>query len=144
MQIAIRENFSLQLYGFAGVAVDKNWGRAGMGLMDQLWQEVKSKHLKNKGINVWVYEPGDSLFTGVELESPPPTDTTLEQKQIYLPRYAYCKHIGLYDKIKETGTKAMQELNQRGLQTRLPYLEIYGHWTDDTSKLETELLWCLL
>jgi hypothetical protein len=27
-----------------------------------------------------------------------------------------------------------------GLKATLPYIEIYGHWTDDDSKLETELL----
>jgi hypothetical protein len=32
------------------------------------------------------------------------------------------------------------EIKQRGFETALPYIEIYGHWTNDESKLETELL----
>ena len=32
------------------------------------------------------------------------------------------------------------ELKNKGLDATLPYIEIYGHWTIDESKLETELL----
>lgn len=35
------------------------------------------------------------------------------------------------------------ELNQKGFETILPYIEIYGHWDSDESKLETELIMCL-
>jgi hypothetical protein len=30
-----------------------------------------------------------------------------------------------------------------GFETGFPYVEIYGHWTKDESKLETELLMSL-
>jgi hypothetical protein len=32
------------------------------------------------------------------------------------------------------------ELKRRGYETGLPYIEIYGHWTNDETKLETDLL----
>jgi hypothetical protein len=32
------------------------------------------------------------------------------------------------------------ELKIRGFDTCLPYVEIYGHWTNDETRLETELL----
>lgn len=32
------------------------------------------------------------------------------------------------------------ELKNKGYETVLPYIEIYGHWTNDETKLETELL----
>jgi hypothetical protein len=31
------------------------------------------------------------------------------------------------------------EIKRKGYQTSLPYIEIYGHWTPDELKLETEL-----
>jgi len=37
----------------------------------------------------------------------------------------------------------INELKKRGFETDLPYVEIYGHWTDDEAKLETELLMSL-
>ncbi|HZV12928.1 MAG TPA: hypothetical protein VFA55_06910 [Candidatus Kapabacteria bacterium] len=144
MDIVIRENYSADLYGYAGVAVNRNWADTGMSLMNKMWQEVKSNHLKHKGINIWVYEEKDRMFAGVELETPPQMETTLELKKIHLPRYAYYKHVGPYNKIGETCSKVLNELNQKWIKTQWPYLEIYGHWTEDASKLETELLWCLL
>ena len=104
---------------------------------------VKSNNLKNKGLNIWVYENNDSVFTGVELNEPPTRDLGLEQKTITLKKYAYYKHVGPYNKIKETGQAIKRELEQRDLETILPYIEVYGHWTNDETKLETELYMCL-
>jgi len=143
MNITINENFSVDLYGFAGVASNMNWSHTGMTLMNKMWHEVRSHLLKHKGINIWVYEEKYKMFAGIELEMPPQQDTELELKKIRLPKYAYYKHTGPYAKIRETGSEVLNELNQRGIKTRLPHLEIYGHWTEDESKLETELLWCL-
>ena len=36
------------------------------------------------------------------------------------------------------------ELKKKGFEIVLPYIEIYGHWTTDETKLETELLMCLM
>jgi len=41
-------------------------------------------------------------------------------------------------------SKMRDELKRKGFETILPYIEIYGHWTKDESKLETDLLICLL
>ncbi len=143
MNILIKENFRVNLYGASGFASNRNWGETGMKPMNRMWGEVKSRQLKNKGINVWVYEEHEKLFTGVELEESPPVEAGLEEKRIHLPRYVYYKHIGSYDKIGETVTAVHEEMKQRGIKTRWPYLEIYGHWTEDVSQLETELLWSL-
>lgn len=143
MDIIIRENFNIELYGFSGVAVNQNWASTGMSLGNKMWQEVKSKNLKHLGINVWVYESGKKMYAGVGLKEPPPDNTPLEQKTIHLQSYAYYKHLGPYDKIAESGSKCLEKLNRQGIKTCLPYLEIYGHWLPDASKLETEMLWNL-
>ncbi|PQV61801.1 hypothetical protein CLV53_10175 [Sediminibacterium magnilacihabitans] len=36
-----------------------------------------------------------------------------------------------------------KQLAMKGFEVELPYIEIYGHWTKDESKLETELLMTL-
>jgi hypothetical protein len=51
--------------------------------------------------------------------------------------------MGAYNFIKEAGKAMQNETKQRGFETMLPYIEIYGHWTADETKLETELLMCL-
>lgn len=143
MGYEIREDFKLTLYGVPGVAADRNWGRTGMDLTNKLWADVKGLNLPNKGINVWVYEPGNAMFAGVELMAAPPDGSILELKNIFLPRYVYFKHIGSYDQLPVAGTRVTEEFKRDGIKTGMPYLEIYGHWTEDVTKLETEMLWAL-
>lgn len=143
LSISIRKDFNISLYGFSGVAARQDWASTGKNLMNQLWQEVRFLELPNKGINIWVYEEGYQLFTGVELMTPPPAGCPLVCKNVSLLRYAYYKHIGPYTEMKTTYEAAREEFKKVGIHARLPYVEIYGHWTDDPSKLETELLWSI-
>jgi len=105
--------------------------------------QVKSNNLKNDGINVWVYENDNKMFAGVKLEDTPANDIGLEQKNINLVKYAYYKHVSPYGQIRQAGWKVLDELRRMGNKTREPYIEIYGHWTADETKLETEMIWCL-
>lgn len=139
----INKDFNLCVYGFSGVAVDKDYAGTAFRLMDSMWRTVKASGLKHKGINVWIYEPGESVFAGVELDEIPGPETGLERKNIHLVKYAYYKHIGSYHLIKQAGQNMRDKLKSSGFETCFPYLEIYGHWTDDETKLETELLMCL-
>ena len=70
-------------------------------------------------------------------------DTGLELKSITLLKYAYYRHIGPYSLIKQAGQNMTDELKSKGYETILPYIEIYGHWTNDETKLETELVMSL-
>jgi len=139
----ITEPLTLDIYGFSGIAVNKDYAGTAFKLMDRMWQAVKSNNIKNKGQNIWVYELGHSVFAGVELTDVPKQDTGLELKSITLAKYARYKHIGPYNLIKQAGQNMTDELKRQGYQTVLPYIEIYGHWTNDETKLETELLMCL-
>ena len=133
----------LDIYGFPGIAINKDYVGTAFKLMDKMWQVVKSNSLENKGLNIWVYEANEKVFAGVELYDSPKQDTGLEQKNITLLKYAYCKHIGPYHLIKQTGQAMSDELKRKGFEVDLPYIEIYGHWTNDESRLETELLMSL-
>ena len=65
------------------------------------------------------------------------------KKPLRLKSTPTTKTSGPYNKIKETGQAMKRELEQRDLETILPYIEVYGHWTNDETKLETELYMCL-
>jgi len=136
----IDKHLSLDIYGFSGTAIGKDYAGTAFKLMDKMWKTVKSNNLKNKGLNIWVYEAHEMVFAGVELDSVPKLDIGLEQKSITLNKYAYYKHIGPYNLIKQAGRAMKDELEQLGLEISNPYIEIYGHWTNDEAKLETELL----
>ncbi len=130
----------LNVSGFGGVAINKDYAGTAFALMGKMWPVIKEKGLKHKGLNIWVYEDNYKVFAGVELENPSIPDTGLELKTISLTQYAYYKHIGPYSLIKQAGDNLQAEIRRLGLKPGLPYIEIYGHWTDDDSKLETELL----
>lgn len=142
MNLEIRnEPLDFELYGFGSVAPQKDYVETAFRLMGNMWETVKSNTLKNKGLNIWVYESGDRVFAGVELTETPPLDTGLEKKTLHLSQYAYFKHIGPYSLIKQTCQRIREELAAKGYTLESPYLEVYGHWTEDESKLETELIW---
>ena len=139
----INKPFAVTLYGFSEKVLNKDYAATGSPLMDAMWKEIKSKGIKNKGINYWVYDKGDILFTGVELEQDISEVSTLELKKIDLTNYAYWKHIGPYSELKEAYSNMHSELEKRNIPFYFPFLEIYGHWTPDENKLETEILFAL-
>ncbi len=139
MQIITNE-LRLNVSGFGGVAANRNYAGTAFALMDKMWPIVKGKGLKHKGLNIWVYEEDHGVFAGVELEQPWTADTGLELKTIILPKYAYYKHIGSYNLLGQAGENVHKEIRNLGLKATMPYIEIYGHWTDDDSKLETEII----
>ena len=139
----INDPLRLDIYGFSGIVINKDYAGTAFRLMDKMWQTVKSNNLKNKGLNIWVYAQDQWVFAGVELDDIPDQDTGLEQKSIILLKYACYKHIGPYNLIKQAGQNMTDELKSKGYETILPYIEIYGHWTNDETKLETKLLMSL-
>ena len=66
-----------------------------------------------------------------------------ERKDIRLNKYAYYKYTGPYRQLKQIGQRMTAELSSRGIETSKPYIEMYGHWTDNEAELETELLMCI-
>jgi effector-binding domain-containing protein len=135
--------FHIEIYGFSGVAANKDYAATAFKLSGQMWQTIKEAGIKNKGQNIWVYEPDEIVFAGVELREAPANDSKLQFKNISLKKYAYFKHIGPFSLIKQVGQNMAEEIKRRGFQATLPYIEIYGHWHADETKLETELLMSL-
>ena len=140
----ITTHFGLDLYGFGGIATNKDYTETAFALSGRMWEVLKANGLKNKGKNIWVYEAADKVFVGVELDHPSNDNYYgLEKMTLSLEKYAYFKHIGPYNQIKRTGQHMTNELHRQGFEIMLPYLEIYGHWASDETKLETELIMCL-
>ena len=104
-----------------------------------MWKEIGAKGLKHRGFSHWVYDDRDILFTGVELEGPPDTETELALREIELSKYAYRKHIGPYSLLSKVHAEMHRELKSLGIEFRYPSIEKYGHFTEDESKLETDV-----
>ena len=137
MTVEIRnEPICFNLHGVTGEVPDRNYARAGFKLMDGLWPVLKEKGIKNTGINYWVYRGATRLSTCVEL-----VDATdiFEEVPVRFERHAYYKHIGPYDRLGEAYAAIKRQIAELGLNQTGDYVEKYGHWTDDSDKLETEI-----
>jgi effector-binding domain-containing protein len=139
----VTKDFDMEIFGFSGRAVNKDYAGTAFQLSGKMWESVKSNGLKNAGMNIWVYEAADMVFAGVQLNETPTNNIGLEHKKIHLNKYAYYKHIGPYKNIKQAGLEMREEIKRRGFIIILPYIEIYGHWKADETKSETELLMSL-
>ena len=80
----ITKDTEQNIYGFSGTAFNKDYAGTAFKLSGKMWETVKANNLKNKGLNIWVYESNDRVFAGVELENIPNNDTGLEQKTVSL------------------------------------------------------------
>lgn len=136
----IEKPFNMEIYGFSGTAWNKDYAGTAFKLSGKMWEVVKGNGIKNKGQNIWVYDTNERVFAGVEIDEPQKENSPLEHKTILLNKYAYFKHIGSYSLIKQMGQRMNEEITRKGFETSLPYVEIYGHWNKDESKLETELI----
>ena len=140
MELLIKYDYHIVIHGFSGFAMNKNYVGTAFQLSDKMWKVVKGNGIENKGKNVWVYEIGNGVFAGVELLNPDTKNAGLELKEISIKKYAYYKHVGPYQLIKQAGQNMNNELGRMGEKTSMPYIEIYGHWNPDENLQETELI----
>ena len=138
----IEEPIRFGLHGVAGVVEDERYGEVGFRLMNEMWPAVKGAGLRTTGINHWVYLPDGRMFVGVELRNPQPASTPspLEPLEFELQRYMKHVHVGPYQALPQKWKELKAELAARGEIIGSPSLEIYGHYCDDPSKLETTIL----
>lgn len=89
------KHLHLDVYGFGGIATNKDYVGTAFKLSSKMWQVVKANGIKNKGRNIWVYETDHKVFAGVELENHVDGNKFgLEKMTINLDKYAYFRHVG--------------------------------------------------
>lgn len=121
----------------------KRFGEEIMALLGRVWLVIKGHNIPNDGINRVVYDEDCTVFAGVVLGSGAeamPAAAGLEPKAVRLTRYAVWKHIGPYHLLPATGAAMTKALEAAGHRTGWPMIEVYGHWTSDESRLETETM----
>lgn len=109
-------------------------------LLDQVWPILKQHQIPNRGLNHVVYSAGDEVFAGVEADIVDPATVGLARREVRIDRCAYAKHVGPYSGLPAACEALRTWLTNQGHRAAAPLVEIYGHWNDDQSKLETELI----
>lgn len=133
--------FSVVLYG-ASRKHQKGacYGDDIRALLDRVWPLIKQHQIANRGLNHVVYGPNDDVFAGVEADVADPAAVGLERREVQLDRYAFVKHVGPYSGLPAACEALHKWIQSQGLRSIQPLIEKYGHWCDDESKLETELI----
>jgi effector-binding domain-containing protein len=123
----------------------KRYGEEIISLLNLVWPVIKSKGIANDGLNRVVFDADDTLFAGIVLTGELSPDTgNLERKTVQLTRYAVWKHVGPYQLLPSVGSAMTKAITGMGLRTGWPMVEVYGHWNNDESKLETETFVAIL
>ena len=97
----LNEPFRVTLLGCGGEIGSDGISVSGKRYMDNMWQEVRERGVKTKGINHWVYLPKSTIFTGVELAEPTADPGTLEKIGLSLDRYLRHVHKGDYSTLPQ-------------------------------------------
>jgi hypothetical protein len=136
----IQQPFAVKLVGFSERVTNGRYGEIGLRLMDSMWKEIGDRELPSKGMNHWVYLPDGVMFTGVELKQDTSDIGLLKRLSIQMTRYVRHVHVGPYSNLPATWTALKERIVKLGETISSPGLEIYGHWCQDESKLETTIL----
>jgi effector-binding domain-containing protein len=110
--------------------------------LDVVWGFVRGNNL-TFGRNVAIYRNlGDGMVDmtcGVEVEQP--FEEAGEVVRAYTPAGEAARglHLGPYDRLGETYDRVAAFISQNHRQRAGVNWEVYGHWTDDAAKLETEV-----
>ncbi|NBD23305.1 GyrI-like domain-containing protein [Paenibacillus glycinis] len=143
----VDEPFTVTLHGVAKPRLgDEPYGDIVMELLGRVWTEVRDQALPHRGVNHVFYGPDDVVFAGVELESAQLGDRVISQltrRTLTLNEYAYCVHRGSYAGLGRTYDELCAAVSASGRECRKPLLEVYGHWNEDESLLETEIYFAL-
>ncbi|SDW12265.1 GyrI-like domain-containing protein [Paenibacillus sp. CF384] len=139
--VIVKEPTNFSLYGFSKVHKEGTpYSHDVRELMDKLWSVIQKLKLPHLGINHVVYEQGGRVFAGVELEQKASEiHHGLESLTVTLHEHAYYKHVGPYDRLGEAYDAIHAELQALGKIASRPLVELYGHWSDDPAKLETDI-----
>jgi effector-binding domain-containing protein len=117
--------------------------------LDQVWVFLRSRPSLRTGCNVFLYyhpshrdEPMNVDF-GVEVLDPFEGDGEVFATETPSGEVAVALHVGPYSRLNEThdAVHAWASANQREFAGRS--WEIYGHWQDDETKLETNVVYLL-
>lgn len=142
MDIEIGNVFDITLCGLQKPhEAGKAYGAEIVALLDRVWPVLRAKGVRQKGINIAVYDADGTVFAGVELLEPDADIGDLAVRWVHLERTVSFRHVGPYRLLGQAHQRIRDEMAKRGWAAVSPNVEIYGHWNDDESKLETEIIY---
>ncbi len=137
-----------------GVARADNLSPKVMELFDEVYQRLAKSTVRQKGLNVVVYqnEAGQNLLAspkgcpievGVQVAAPFTSNAGLIYSATPEGAVATVAHYGPYVRLGEAHEAIQQWSTIHHRLLAGPCWEVYGHWTDDPVKLRTDVFYLL-
>ena len=125
-------------------------GAAWRPALDQVWAFLRTQAgLRSDGHNVFLYQhparrsdPMEVAF-GVEVVREFAPSGEVAPVKTPAGEVAMATHRGAYDRLRETHDAIHAWIAANGRASAGQSWEIYGDWNDDTSKLETDVVYLL-
>ena len=109
-----------------------------------VWNRVKAHGVDGPGRLVAIYLDGAiNIEVGVEVSEAFAGFEDLPRSATPAGRVATVTHVGGYDRLGDAHAAIREFCTTRGHQLGGPDWEIYGHWTEDVSKLRTDVVYLL-
>jgi effector-binding domain-containing protein len=113
-------------------------------LLDEVHAGVRWAGDGPKGRNVMVYlDDAPTVEVGVELDQPAELTGRLVRSALPAGTVATMVHRGPYGGLRDAHEEVRSWCAARAMALAGPRWEIYGHWSEDPAKLETEVYYLL-
>jgi effector-binding domain-containing protein len=127
-----------------GVASARDLSRVIPACCGEVWEYARTARLPRPGRHVAVYFDGAiTLECGVEIMEPFDGDGRVICSSTPGGAVAAATHLGPYDQLGRAHEAVRQVCAERGRILAGPNWEIYGHWTDDPARLQTDVYYLL-
>jgi effector-binding domain-containing protein len=118
-------------------------GELAMPAIDLVWAAVRNAGAST-GHNVFVYRPTDTEEFEMEMGVQLACDARLPPGEVAVGetpagRAVHALHRGPYDKLNEAFDAIREWAEREGVTLGTAGWEVYGDWTDDPEKLETDV-----
>ncbi len=118
-------------------------GEFAMALLDTVWATVRQAGLQT-GHNVFTYRAAGNGLLDMEFGVQVGAGATLPEGEVVIGstpsgRTLHTLHLGSYDKLGEAWDAIYAEAARQGVSRNGVGWEVYGDWTDDLTKLETDV-----
>jgi effector-binding domain-containing protein len=111
-------------------------------LLDQVWANVRWEGTGPKGRNVMLYHDDvPHVEVGVELDQPASFGAPLVRSELPAGDVVTTVHRGPFGEVGVAHDAIHRWCAEHGVRLAGPRWEVYGHWYEDESRLETEVYW---
>jgi effector-binding domain-containing protein len=141
-----------QLAAVTGMATMPELSHVILDRLTVVWNFLRQKQVTSTCHNVIVYlnstttSGNETLFDmllGVEVHEVLPVSDTVKPAETSAGPVAVTTHWGPYDQLAEVHSAIRQWARDNSLPLAGPSWEVYGDWSDDPSKLRTDVFYLL-